>query len=88
MGVVVVEAGDKSGALNTAQHAGNYGRLVFAVPNSIHAEKSRGCHTLLRDGAILTRSADDVLADCSIKNKADKRRTCSKNSIDEVLKMF
>jgi len=64
IGVVVVEGGKSSGAMNTAQHAGNYGRLLFAVPGNIFSEKSAGCHELIRDGAILVRSAEDVLEDC------------------------
>ena len=64
VGVVVVEAGESSGAMNTAQHAGDYGRLTFAVPGSIYEEKSKGCHELIRDGVILARSAEDVIEDC------------------------
>ncbi|MBR2179894.1 MAG: DNA-processing protein DprA [Selenomonadaceae bacterium] len=64
VGVVVVEAGEGSGAMNTAQHAANYGKLTFAVPGSIYEEKSKGCHELIRDGVILARSAADVIEDC------------------------
>ena len=64
VGVVVVEAGESSGAMNTAQHAGNYGRLTFAVPGSIYEDKSKGCHELIRDGVILARSAADIIEDC------------------------
>ncbi len=60
-GVVVVEAGETSGALNTAQHALEYGRKLFAVPGSVFAEKSRGCNELIRRGALLARNADDIL---------------------------
>ncbi len=66
IGVVVVEAGESSGAMNTAQHAGDYGRLLFAVPSSIYNEKGRGCHELIRDGAILTRNAGDILEYCNL----------------------
>ena len=59
--VVVVEAGKTSGALNTAQHAIEYGRKLFAVPGSVFAEKSRGCNELIRRGALLARDADDIL---------------------------
>ena len=64
VGVVVVEAGESSGAMNTAQHAADYGRLTFAVPGSIYEEKSRGCHELIRDGVILARNAADIIEDC------------------------
>jgi len=50
LGVVVVEAGERSGALVTAGYAGDLGREVFAVPGRITAEESRGTNALLRDG--------------------------------------
>jgi len=60
-GVIVVEAGLKSGAIITSTYAGEYGRDVFAVPGDIFKEKSAGCNKLIRDGAILVASADDIL---------------------------
>ncbi len=60
-GVIVVEAGQKSGALNTASYAGDYGRDIFAVPGSIFSEKSYGCNELIRDGATLIKNAQDIL---------------------------
>ena len=57
---VVVEATTHSGSLITARLAGDLGRDVLAVPGSIHAPQSRGCHTLIRDGATLATSPDDV----------------------------
>jgi len=61
LGVVIVEAAERSGALITARHAMEQGREVFAVPGPIDSRASRGCHQLLRDGAKLVQSADDVL---------------------------
>ena len=60
-GVIVVEAGSKSGALLTTNDAADYGRDVFAVPGSIHSDKSTGCHALIRDGGNLITCAADVL---------------------------
>ena len=61
MGVVIVEAARRSGALHTARHAMEQGREVFAVPGRIDNPSCEGCLDLLRDGAKLVRSVDDIL---------------------------
>lgn len=61
LGVIVVEAAQRSGALISARLASEQGRDVFAVPGRIDSRMSRGCHQLLKDGAKLVESIDDIL---------------------------
>lgn len=60
-GVLVVEAAARSGSLITARVAAEQGRDVFALPGSIHAPLAKGCHQLIRDGARLVETVDEVL---------------------------
>jgi DNA processing protein len=61
--IIVVEANARSGALITAQHAAEQGREVYAVPGAVDNPASAGCLELIRNGARLVRSADDVIED-------------------------
>jgi DNA processing protein len=75
MGVVVIEASLRSGSLITARMAAEQGREVFAVPGSPLDPRARGCNDLLRQGAILTEGAADVLA--QLRPPAQAPRPCA-----------
>ena len=61
MGILVIEAAERSGSLITARLGCELGREVFAIPGSIHSPLSRGCHQLLQQGAKLVQSPQDIL---------------------------
>lgn len=70
LGVVVVEAAKNSGALITANFAAEQGRTVFAIPGKVSSTTSAGTNALIKDGACLIQSADDILEELSIKEIA------------------
>jgi DNA processing protein len=89
LGVVVVEARRRSGAMLTAGSAGSQGRVVMAVPGSVFSPASAGCHDLIRDGARLVSDAGDVLQELAAEPlsglvRATPRRRLHGDARDDV----
>jgi DNA processing protein len=72
LGVIVIEAPEKSGALLTAKYAREQGRMVFGVPGNIQSGVSKGTNKMIKEGALLVSSADDVLE--ALGKKVHKKR--------------
>lgn len=84
LGVLVVEAPEKSGALQTASFAGEQGRDVFAVPGNVTSPNSVGTNLLIQDGAKLVMKADDILKELNLLQRSAETRQVVKRLSPET----
>jgi DNA processing protein len=87
LAVVVVEAARNSGALITANFAAEQGRTVFAVPGKASSHTSAGTNELIKDGAGLVQSADDVIEELSIKEMGPLKMEIKNKDDEKIIKM-
>ncbi len=84
--VVVIEAGERSGSLITARAALEQGRDVLAVPGNVLTGRNRGAHALLRDGAKIVETADDILEELGMVPDPEQSRSASKDLARESVR--
>lgn len=81
-GVIVVEAGEKSGALITVEYALNQGKNVFSIPGRIDSYMSKGCNKIIKEGAKLVESIEDILEEYKINNIKSKENYKNYDNIE------
>ena len=84
-GVLVIEAAEKSGSLITARLAAEYGRSVMAIPGSIFSEDCKGTNSLIKQGARLVDSIDDILTECFPDVKLIEKKPIDMNSAEDYI---
>jgi len=85
LGILVVEAKFKSGALNTACWAKSQKRKIFAIPGSVFSKNSKGCHCLIQQGAKLVQTPQDILKELKITNQKARNQKRKRKSVEEEL---
>ena len=82
-GVIVVEAAKKSGALITVEYALEHGKNVFSIPGNINSCMSEGCHKIIKEGAILIHSVEDILNEYKINYNIENSKKYDNINLDE-----